>query len=466
MSELIHWHEGLFLQPHHLQNLQTGIHETIRHERRIALPFHYGVLSASLAKDDLEDHRIRFDSLTAAFPSGIIMDFPKDAELPSLDIRKPFRERPEGFMVYLALPLWLEGRPNTVDLGANSAGQKLIFSVTEHEVADENSGRNRQPVQFRHLNARLVIEGEDMSDMEYLPILRVKREVVEDTAGFPRPDPEYVPPTILLCGSAIIFQLVRDLTSQVCATRDQLAHQLSNTPMDLRLLQGAQFEYLCRLRAVHRGGSVLTSVLDESTLITGCAGRVSLFSIYGILKELLAELASLYPAKGLPEPLPYDHEDPYPPFRDLDRKIRAYLGGVTGPMFRKIDFKLMDDNFFGDLQPEFFKGATGFYLSVEAPLDASSLTRLVENPDDFKLEPEGYLRRALYGIKLKEERNPPPELPYTGRRCFYRVLENGKVWDDFRKDQRGAVHFEDDEINKYDKKTFKIALYATLPNAI
>jgi predicted component of type VI protein secretion system len=219
---------------------------------------------------------------------------------------------------------------------------------------------------------------------------------------------------------------------------------------------------------VHRSGSVLSSLLDDSRVIAACSGRVTLFSIYVALKELLAELASLYPAKGLPEPLPYDHDNPYPPFRDLDRKIRSYLGGVTGPTYRKVDFHLVENvgRFYADFRPDFFPGATGFYLAVEGPLDAGRLTQLVTDPDLFKLQPRSYETRALFGMKLTEERHPPPELPYTGKRFFYRVTEDAKVWEQFKKEAQGVVHFGDDDVGKYDQKSFRIALYATLPNTM
>ena len=464
MSSQIHWHEGLFLQPHHLQALQRAAFSGIWGERAYSMSFPYGIVEAELSRDDLADHRVRFSKLHALMPGGAVIRFPEDAVLPSLDIRAAFRERPEGFTVCLALPLWLDGRPNTIDYGAAAdRRQKLIYTVAESEVADENTGRNTQPVQTRRLNAMLMFQDEDFSDMEYIPILKVVREVTTDGAGLPRPDPRYTPPTLLLRGAPGLYQMVRDLTSQICATRDQLSTQLANTPLDLRALAGSQFEHMTRLRCLNRSAALLPSYLDDAPNRSACAGRVPLFDVYLALKDLLAELTALYPAKGVQEPLPYDHDDPYPPFADLDQKIRAFLGGVTGPRYRKLDFYLEDGIFLCDLSPDFFKDAVNYYLAIETEVDAAVLMRMVEQVDDFKLQPVSYLKRTIRGLPLKEERTPPFELPVKARQYYYRVSPDtsGLIWEQFRKEPQGVVHFEHP-----DKTRFRITLYATLAKPV
>ena len=61
MSLQIHWHEGLFLQPHHLQRFQKNVFDLVAHERALNWSYPYGVIDARLSQDDLENQRIRFD---------------------------------------------------------------------------------------------------------------------------------------------------------------------------------------------------------------------------------------------------------------------------------------------------------------------------------------------------------------------------------------------------------------------
>ncbi len=427
------------------------------------MAFPYGVIEARLAKDDLADHRIRFDKLHLAMPSGAIFRYPQDAVLPTLDIREAFRERPAGFTVGLALPLWHPSGANTIEYGMAKPGQKLIYQVAEVPVTDENTGLNEQPVQVRKMNGQLVFDDEKLTDVEFLPLVKVVRQVSDDAAGLPRPDPLFVPPTLLLQGTPVLFQMVRDLTSQVCATREQLATQLANTPLDLRSLQGAQYEHLSRLRCLSRSAALLPSLLDDSPNVAGCAGRVPLFEVYLALKDLLSELTSLYPGKGILEPMPYDHDNPYPPFADLDIKIRSFLGGISGPRYRKIEFHLDDGVFVGDMTPGFYTDATGYFLSVETPVDPATLVRLVEDRDRFKLMPASYGLRAIRGLMLKEERHPPLELPVKAKQYFYRVNvdDSGRIWEHFMREPQAIIHFDVPDHTK-----FKLTLYATVPNPL
>ena len=424
------------------------------------MAFHYGVIEARLSEDGLSDGRIKFDKLHIAMPSGRIFRFPEDAVLPSLEIGAEFRNRPEGFTVGLSLPLWHRDGANTIDYGQSAEGQKLIFKVTEHEIRDENSGQNPQPMQLRKLNGALALDAATHSDVEFVPLVKVIRQTDEVSGGLPRSDPLFVPPTLLLNGSSTLLVLVRDLVSQVCATREQLAVQLSTQPLDLRSLQGAQYEHLSRLRCLARSAALLPSLLDDSPSVKGCAGRIQPFEMYLALKDLLAELASLYPARGVMEPLAYDHDNPYPPFADLDRKIRSFLGGISEPRYRRIEFRFEDGFFVGDLTREFFKDATGYYLAVESPLAPAELVRLVEDRDSFKLMPASYGLRAIRGLTLTEERTQPVDLPVRGGQYYYRVNveKSERIWEHFTKEPQAVVQFD---APNYDK--FRFTLYATIP---
>src|SRR5215213_4682084 len=81
MSLQIHWHEGLFLQPHHLQRLQKNVFDLVAHERALTWSYPYGVVDIRLVQDDLENQRIRFDRLRAVMPSGLEIDFPRNADV-------------------------------------------------------------------------------------------------------------------------------------------------------------------------------------------------------------------------------------------------------------------------------------------------------------------------------------------------------------------------------------------------
>jgi len=160
----IHWHEGLFLQPHHLQMMQRRTQVEIRAARSLLAPNFFGVVDGRLAYDDLADGRIRFERLQVIMPSGQEIRFPEEASLPSLDVRAAMARGTGQMEVSLAVPLWAKNRANSFRFGEPPDPRiKLLYIPVEAvDLADENTGENPQSLYLRKINARLVLPGEDV----------------------------------------------------------------------------------------------------------------------------------------------------------------------------------------------------------------------------------------------------------------------------------------------------------------
>src|SRR6266481_4747836 len=226
MSAQIHWQEGLFLQPHHLQRMQKAFRDQIHDERRLGWAYPYGVVEARLSRDELENFRVRFERLRVIMPSGLEINYPENAELPSLDIKQAFSKGAGTFNLFLGVPLWQNVRANTLKDATSDGRVKLLYRVSEIECTDENTGENPKPIQVRKINSRLMFDNEDTADMELIPLLRIVRATGQEL-GLPREDPEYVPPCLVLSGSAILRELVRDLVAAVEATRKPLVVKMT-----------------------------------------------------------------------------------------------------------------------------------------------------------------------------------------------------------------------------------------------
>jgi type VI secretion system protein ImpJ len=450
----VHWHEGLFLLPHHLQRLQRSLNDSDSAERKLNWAYPYGLIEARLSGDDLENMRIRFDYLHAIMPSGEEIRFPKDAELPALDIKQAFESRGR-FAVYLGLPLWLDSRANCVSPGqAVDARAKILYRVTEKEFSDENTGENAKTMLLRRLNARLLLEDEDRSDLEIIPLLRVTRAAGEDV-GLPQQDPEFVGPCFVLNGSPTLRELVRDLSSQVLASRRELVVQVTRGGFSIESLRGIQFEQIMRLRSLNRFGARLEALVETS--------NVAPFEIYVLLRELLGELAALHPDRDLFETSPYNHDNPYPVFSELAAKIRQLLRGSVAPSFLKVPFLEVNGILSATLTEEHLERPTDYFLGIRTKEDPQTLARLVEDADRFKLMPQSMAGRAIRGVVLKEERFPPLELPAQSGLYFFRLLRGQSLrnWQQIQVEKVAAVRWTGNESADYE-----ITLYMTLPKEL
>jgi len=449
----VHWHEGLFLLPHHLQRFQRSLNDSDAAERRLNWAHPYGLVEARLSSDDLENMRIRFDHLHAIMPSGEEVRFPRDAELPAVDIKQAFESRGR-FVVYLGLPLWFDARANCVSPGQTvDARAKILYRVVETEVADENTGENAKAMLQRRLNARLLLEDDDRSDLEVIPLLRVTRAAGEEV-GMPQQDPEFVGPCLVLNGSAILRDLVRDLSSQVLASRQELVVQVTRGGFSIDTMRGIQFEQIMRLRSLNRYGARLEALIETS--------NIAPFEIYVLLRELMGELAALHPDRDLFETAPYQHDNPYPVFSELAAKIRQLLRGSVAPSFMSAPFTDVNGLLSAMLTDEHLQRPTDYFLGVRTKEDPRTLARLVEDADRFKLMPQSLASRAIRGVVLKEERFPPLELPAQSGLYFFRLLrgQSSRSWQQIQAEKVAVVRWTGNESADYD-----IALYMTLPRA-
>lgn len=454
MSLQIHWSEGLFLQPHHLQRFQKSVFDMIAEARTLQFAYPYGVIEMKLSHDELENHRLRFDRLRVITRGGVEIDFPKNADLPIVDIKKKFAAtKAQGFAVALAIPYWQEERKNSIEIGSDTDPRaKIIYRVTEEKFADENSGNNPKSVQIRHLNARIILEDEDDSDMEIIPLLRIIRST-SDESSIPRHDPDFAPPCLLVNASPALREIVRDISAQVEASRKELCIQMTRGGnFDINLVKGPQVGQVWKLRTLNRFASRMPSMVD--------APGVSPFTWYLEMRELLGELVAFHPASKDFDAVPYDHDNPVLSFRELSAKIRIYLKDSDRMAIWKVEFKKEGEFLAASLEDKHFTVPAEYFLAVRTKQDSRGLAELVENRDEFKMMPRSMIDRAVFGIPLKEERIVPHELPAAADIHYFRLdrREGARQWDAMQKEKSIGIRWNDIASSDY-----QITLFMILP---
>ena len=440
MAAQIHWHEGLFLQPQHLQRFQKTHVDNLSAERRLSWVYPYGVIEARLNTDELENMRLRFDRLRAIMPSGVEVNYPAEAELPAIDIKQAFATSGGALNVGLGVPLYFDARANV-----------MLYRLNEVEYADENTGENRKPILMRRINARLLLENEDPSDLEVIPLLRIVRATGQDV-GMPRQDSEYSGPCLILNGSPVLKELVRDLASQVEASRKELVVQLTRGGFSLENLRGVLFEQMLRLRTLNRFSARLPSLSE--------AANVPPFFMYLELRELLGELTALHPDRDVFDVPAYDHDNPYLVFGELSSKIRSLLRGAVAPMFMKVPFTKIAGLYTAVFEEKHFTVPNDYFLGIETKEDPRALARLVENPDEFKIMPKSMASRAIRGVLLKEERFVPLELPAKAGLHYFRLLRSNstRAWEQIQAEKAAVMRWPDEAASDFDAN-----LYMTVP---
>lgn len=456
----IHWHEGLFLQPHHLQFMQRRMLTEIRAARSLFAPYCFGVMESALSYDDLADGRIRFERLRAIMPSGQEVWYPEGANLPAIDIKAELARGAGPLEVLLGVPLWTKNRANSFREGERADSRiKLLYIPEElRDIADENTGENAQSLHVRKVNARIVLKGEDVSDMETMPLLRVVR-ATGDEAGKPRQEPDFVPPSLLLRSSPTLHDQVRELVAQLNASREQFRVKVSTGGLGVEV----KWELTMRLATLNRFCGSLSSLVGNGDRPQD-EGFITPYALYLELRELLGELLALHPAEKLFDCEPYNHLDPLRSFKELNRKIRDEIrvGRATEPL--RVQFTGNPGLLRAVLEPQHFERPTGHYIGVKTRVERTKLALYLTDNNKFKLMPGSMEQVDIYGVELKEENYPPLELPGQSDLHYFRVIptSNQRRWDQVKQDKTMSLVWNN---SQFDLSDAAFTLFMTLPSA-
>ncbi|OGP61582.1 MAG: type VI secretion system-associated protein [Deltaproteobacteria bacterium RBG_13_47_9] len=452
----IHWCEGLFLQPHHLQIMQRNMLDKFARQSRLFWSHPYGVIEAKVSDDQLENMRVSFDQLRVIMPSGLEVNVPENTHLASLDIKEAFASTSRALTISLGVPVWYPSRGNVIERGDDQDWRaKRTYGVTDIEQSDENTGENPQSVQIRQINARLLLENDDPSDLEVLPLLRIVRATGEEV-GSPRRDPAYIPPCFIVSGSSVLRELLQDLTSQVLASRNEMVAQINRGGFSIENMRGVQFEQMLRLRTLNRFSAQLASLMKIPSKVTP-------FHLYLILRQLLAELAALRPDRDQFEVVDYDHDNLAVSFNELSTRIRGLLKGLVQAKFMKIPLTMNQEQkiFVATLTEEALSLPNEYFLAIRTKQNPSELAKLVSDRDRFKMMPQSLSNQRVFGVQLVQELYPPVELPAQVGLHYFRIMrdESARLWELIKQEKAIAVRWPDVETSD-----FEITLYMTVPD--
>lgn len=434
--------------------MQRQVGDALASQQRLAWAYPYGVVEARLAPDALENMLVRFDRLRVVMPSGVEVVFPDNADLPPLDIKKVFEGSTQSFTVSLGVPLWYANRGNTIELGSDDDWRvKRIYRAAELSRPDENTGENPQSVVVRRINARLLLDTDDRTDLEVMPLVRIAHATGKD-AGLPRQDSAFIPACMVVNAWPSLRDMIRDLVNQVEARRKEVVVQLTRGGYNVENLRGVQMEQVMRLTVLNRFSGRLPSMI--------AAPGLSPFEMYLQLRELLGELAALRPDTDLFEVSRYDHDNPAVAFGELIAKIRRFLGEQVARSFMQVDFAREGAAFVAGLEDQHLTAPNDYFLGVRSKQDSRAVAQLVEDADQFKLMAWSMRDKLIYGIKLQEERHPPVELPAQVGLHYFRLLrpESARMWERVKEEKKLALKWPDVETSD-----FACSLYMTVPNA-
>ncbi|MDO5532761.1 type VI secretion system baseplate subunit TssK [Sutterella sp.] len=433
-NEQLHWSDGLFLQPQHLQRLQRQTAEAIRAERSIAFPFPSGFLDLEIDEEALAARRVVVKRMSVVMPGGEELSMPGNTVLAPLTIDPPGEAGSEAareVTVWLTLPNWSSIEGNL----SEDADDGRQYTVRDEMLRDENTGASEADVTFRRMNASLTTNPVQKGDVTALPLVRLTW--VSRLASEPKlaVDEHFMPPFLVVTDDCPLVMLVNELLFEIRGRRDRIQSLLEESGFNAETLGGTKLHRMLELLALNRFEAKLGGEL--------VAGRETPWQLYVELRTLLGELSALQPLSKCDDVPAYRHLDPMPAFSEILTRIRALLliEGAAG--YVKADFHASAAGFLeAELSGEALLKGDACYLAVKTSLnDSREAVRQIETGDKFRLiDPENRTSRVR-GVKLTEMRYPPRYLPVLPHTVWFRLETESSeyIWNRITNSRSAAI---------------------------
>lgn len=421
-EEDIHWAEGLFLQPHHLQRMQRSEKLRRQCERQFYLPYTWGLVDFEYDPDALANHRIVIKRLCAIMPSGEEVSMPGNCVIPPLELAPHLKNADGEIIVCLALPRWSEHDANLAEEDEGTSRRQ--FAIHENTMRDENSGDNEITVACHRLNVRLTVNPRDNTDLEVLPLMRLHllcQEASEPALEFDR---EYMPPFVVLSGDCPLQSRCAELGIQMRQRRNKILHDLTQGGVNTENLTCANLLAMLQLRSLNRATDRLETLLG--------AGRLTPFALYLELKMILGELSALQPLREYGAVGEYDHMDCAPQFAALFTAVRSLIMANGVSSYIRLEFADTADHRgrLLKLKDEHLLMADEYYLAVRCSGDSRRIVSSIESGDNFKIVNPRSSASRIRGVKLTEMRYPPRFLPALPDAVWFKLerSQSQRVW--------------------------------------
>lgn len=406
-SPAVHWHEGMFLRPHHLQAAERRGSYLAHLGESWDQHYYWGLRSIELNTNALANYRLVVPALEARMRDGTLVSVPAEGALPEVDLQPVFKsgEGDKVVMVYLAVPRIQVGRPSVLSDGRTEAARYVAESA---ELEDENTGDNPQLIHTRRLNLKLLLSTEDRAGYETLPIAQLKRAA--NPGATPQLDELYIPP-VLACDAWKTLQesIMQSIYDQIGTAGREQARLIVNQGITFSSQNLGEVRTFEQVRVLNEAYSVLN--------VVAMARGIHPLWAYAELCRLVGQLSIFDETTRRPPALPrYDHDDLGGCFYRVKRHIEALI-----PQW-ELDYE--EAPFIGAgwrmqvaMQQKWLLPTWKMFVGVDSPLKPEECIRMLTERGRLEMKIASASRvdhvftRALRGLVFTHSPQPPRVLP-------------------------------------------------------
>ncbi len=414
----VHWHEGMFLRPHHFQTAQRYWFHLANQSEKWDVHYNWGLRSIELDLDALANQRLVVRSLKARLRDGTLVSIPEDGVLPALELQGAFAGE-NSLTVFLAVPVLNLGKAN---VSANGVAEGARYLLDTQDLEDENTGINPQSIQVRLLNLRLLLSTQDRAGYEPLPIARIEK--APNAEATPQLDVAYIPP-VLACDGWLPLRagILETIYDRIGKKIELLAGQVVSRGITFDSQAQGDPLIFNQLRVVNEAYALLG--------ILAFAQGVHPLPVYAELCRLVGQLAIFDDTRRPPDLPKYDHDDLGGCFYRVKQYIDMLLNKLVEPEYKERPFIGAAMRMQVSLEPAWLESIWQLFVGVQVPPQTSTeecirlLTKAGRDTLDMKIgssdRVDEIYRLGEAGMKLGHAPRPPRALPQTRGLVYFQL---------------------------------------------
>jgi len=420
------WKEGLFLQPHHLQQNDRYVEHLLDQRCRYAAPYPWGFSHLEIDTDLAEQNLFGLRRAAGICPDGLPFDMPGTSVLPQ-PVTVP--DGAEGQFVWLTVPM---SDPNGREVGTDDEASRATRYRLDHERVADSTATMRLEHDLEIAHPRLALEIRKTPKPGY-SCLRVARivEVRDKTVVL---DPSFAPPLLTVNAHAVVSGWIDRVVGWVETRLAALARYAAN-PGSGGGLQASDYSMLLLLNREIGGLRHLRA-----------SRYVHPERLYVALLRLAGELWSFDASRLCPEYPAYDHDDLEETFAPVLRDIQRL---TSRDMSRAVRLDLQQpvpNSYIATVGDRTLFRDAAFIIEVSAD---KPLTQIQQQfPVLCKVGPNTRMSQIvdsnLPGLELVHMPTPPHQIRAVTSHVYFSIDKRSDLWREFSTASAIGLHFAGD----------------------
>jgi type VI secretion system protein ImpJ len=425
------WSEGMFMSPHHLQQLDL-YHESFLESRIGSVSLYpWGVISLQLDMEALRAGQVHILEFSGVLPDGlpVVFDAGQEESPAARPVEGHFPPTQQVLEVYLGLP---KERNDVESYGsAGKLGSSPRFSPRSRPVGDLHASTSVVQISFAQRNMKLLFGNEPRDDFDSLKIA----ELARDKSGSLVLVDSYIPPCLRIGASPFIMTELRSLLRLIVSKQRQLASRRRHRDESALEFTASDVTLFLELHALNALIPFLSHVID--------AGNMRPHDLYLMLSRYAGQLCT-FSADGDPASMPpFQFTNLRVTFEDLFRRLIELLRSVALEQCLTVPMELGTDGLYrARLEDERLERCGQFLLMVRSELPEQVVADQL--PKLSKLgswsEIQGLVQATTPGIPLQVTYRPPPEVPVRPGASYFSLSAQDGGWRTVMRERAVALY--------------------------